>query len=536
MAHRTRQDKTGGAPATWRAKGLADQAAAMARGIALLGVSAGLRYALQERRTAKDDKGVQLVREDPESEKKLSSLAVTFPRLTLGGMRGVASTVLWIQAEEDKNDRKWIELETKYDLIGALQPYFSSVYVYHSWNQAYNLSAQWHDTDTKYKWVLDGIAYLYKGEDFNPGNPDIQYEEAQLYAMKLGLAFERLTYRAHWRSDLSRLHELNNKKDVRENDATLALMRVRDFATRRDSRDSPVTAKDDPATKSYFHTEELPDPKEREAGTGWGLRIYPDINPQAGFNLFADRTDGKRPTDPMDFRYGVSPFYFAYIEYSRCLALPKLPTYGGPKVVDAWPAMSLRLWCRDDMYYTGQALKDLFGPSPDKALLASATAFNDKVMEIRDCTRNIQMIAPRAVDLFHAHLARHPENNTIHTKHMRESEYYKEASKAESRLFEALVKWQNNGKKLDDLTGDIRRELREADELYQAAFPVAMKWVDSVYPMAPGDPKNKDREEYENYANELLVRSKGIQAMLTTPAGQMPDMGFLGEGHTLLEK
>jgi hypothetical protein len=408
--------------------------------------------------------------------------------------------------------------------------------VYHSWNQAYNLSAQWHDTDTKYKWVLDGIKYLYKGEEFNPGNPDIQYEEAQLYAMKLGLAFERITYRAHWRNDLSRLHELNNKKAVRENDATLALMRVREFATRRDPRDPPASPTENPATKSYFHTEELPDPTEREAGTGWGIRIYPYPDPQTGINLFSDRTDGKRPTDPVDFRYGVSPFYFAYIEYSRCLALPKLPTYGGPKVVDAWPAMSLRLWCRDDMYYTQQALKDLFGPAPDKTILASPTAFNNKVLEVRDCYRNIQMIAPRAVDLFTAHLARHPENNTIHTKHMREAEYYKEAAKAEGRLFEALVAWQNNGRKLDDLRGEVRRMLNEADALYQAAYPTAMKWVDAVYPMAPGEPPNKDRKEYEDYANELKVRSAGIEALLATPAGQEPDMGFLGEKHTLLEK
>ena len=67
------------AASAWRSKVVADQAVALVLGIALLGGSALLRHALEKRRTTKDEDGVQLVREDPESEKTLSSLAVTFP-------------------------------------------------------------------------------------------------------------------------------------------------------------------------------------------------------------------------------------------------------------------------------------------------------------------------------------------------------------------------------------------------------------------------------------------------------------------------
>src|ERR1043165_5834890 len=105
-----------------------------------------------------------------------------------------------------------------------------------SWNQAYNISAQWQEQDIKYKWVVDGVSYLYKGEDFNPSNPDIMFEEAQLYAQKLGGAFERIFYRAHWRNDISRLHELNDATKVQHDD-TVALQHVRAFVTRRDPRD-----------------------------------------------------------------------------------------------------------------------------------------------------------------------------------------------------------------------------------------------------------------------------------------------------------
>jgi hypothetical protein len=505
----------------WRSKAVGEQAIALALGAALLGCAAFLRNVLETRRTTPDARGVQLVREDPESEKKLSSMAVTFPRLTLGGMRGIASTWLWQQAEDDKDNRRWVDLETKYDLIGALQPYFVSVYVYHSWNQAYNLSAQWHDDDIKYKWVLDGEAYLYKGEDFNPGNADIIFEQAQLYVMKLGGAAERQTYRAHWRSDISRLHELNTKKDAKD-DATVALKHVRDFVTRRDSRDPP-------GTSSYFHTQEMPDPTDKELGTGWGLQITPDMDRETGFNLFKDRTDGKAATAPMNFRYGVSPFYFGYIEYKRCLALGTRPSSMGMRVLDAWPAMSLRLWVRDDIYYTGLVARALFGPTPVASMLAPAE-FTNRVLEVRDCGRNVQMIAPRAVDLFNGHLSRFPENKFVHTKHIRETESMKAIGKAEMKLFDALVLWHNNGR---TLTGpkapDVIKALMEADDLYKAAYPVTMTWVDSVYPAVEGEPMNPDRADLERYANALMVRSKGIEAMLTTPAGQNPDMSFLNE-------
>jgi hypothetical protein len=50
-----------------------------------------------------------------------------------------------------------------------------------------------------------------------------------------------------------------------------------------------------------------------------------------------------------------------------------------------------------------------------------------------------------------------------------------------------------------------------------------------MYPIKEGQPINPDRYDYEKFANALQVRSKGIEALLTLPAGQAPDMGFLME-------
>jgi hypothetical protein len=548
-------------PQAWRSDSRRDQAFALAAAIVCMGLSALCLQFLNAQRPA-------LVREDPESEKTLKSLAVTFPRLTLGGIRGLASTYLWMQAEDDKNDRKWIELESKYTKIGALQPYFASVYIYHSWNQAYNLSAQWQEQDTKYKWVLDGIAYLYKGEDFNPANADIMLEESQLYAMKLGGSFERIYYREHWRHDIARLHTLNTTTKAKD-DATVALQHVRYFINHRDPRDPPppsledlqkmtrqeleadcadrnivVSPTDKPAdlivkilesvgTGSYFHTRELPDPEGKINGLGWGIALSdPTITSKrpwgpVDFNLFSGRADGKKATDPVNFRYGVSPYYFAYCEYRRCLDLPTSPTYTSRQVVDSWPAMSLRLWCRDDLYYSYDTMNRMFNKR-DPALLADRNVFNAKVDEIHDCFRNVQMIAPRAVDLFVYHLdaTRKPENyaykKNVHEKHIEEVKAYVEIGKAENRLFDALVQWSINGEKLND---KIQAALVDADKLYEQANIVTLKWVETVYPARENNP---DRADFEKFANSLQARRRGITAMIQAMnSNQKPDMSFL---------
>ena len=519
----TARGMRGPQPSLRRSRARRDQLLATSIGVVLLACSMFLFSRLDAFRSDQD-----LVREDPESEKTLRSLAISFPRLTLGGMRGLVSTYLWYKAEDDKNERRWMDLETKYDIIGALQPYFASVYIYHAWNQAYNLSAQWQEQDIKYKWVLDGLAYLYKGEEFNPGNPDIYLEEAHLYFLKLGGAAERTYYREHWRHDISRLHELNTMADMTNDDA-IALQHVRSIINRNDPT----------SRNSYFHIQERRDDSRQHGGTGWGVTVSdPVIDPKTGFNLFKERLDGKNATEPVEFPYGLSPFYFAYIEYKRCLSQRARPTYTGIQVIDAWPAMALRLWCRDDLYYIGDTMNRLFGSNPDTSITGDPAAFNAKIAEMHLCFRNIQMIAPRAVDLFVEHLTRYPINENVHRKHILETEAFLQISKAEIKLLDALTQWQNNGRKMVLPNGqDLRPDFQEAVNLYKAAYPVTMVWVDRVYPVRPGEAPNPDRADLERYAIALQNRSRGIERLLNLGPEEKPDMSFLGgETNELVER
>ena len=519
--------RSGGAagPSVWRGRARRDQLMACLIGAALLAGSVVTRVAMVHVRSQSKP---ELVREDPESQRALESLAVTFPRLVLGGMRGIVSTYLWMQAEDDKNNRKWEQLETRYDIIGALQPYFASVYIYHAWNQAYNLSAQWNEQDSKYKWVLDGLTYLYKGEDFNPGNPDINVELAHLYFLKLGGAFERIFYREHWREDLARLHELNGVKDF-QGDNVVALHEVREIIHRTDARDK----------SDFLHVQELHSP-EGGSATGWGIEISDpsDPTPSAqnplGFNLFKGRTDGKKATEPVEFRHGVSPFYFAYCEYKRTMALSVGPTYTGKQVIDSFPAMSLRMWCRDDVYYMGELIDRMFGPHMDAALVADQNSLNDRIDEATDCARNVAMIGPRAIDLFNDHLNRYPMNITIHKKHIMETQAFVADAKAELKLLSALVDWRKKEGKLDN---ELVGEFQAADDLYKEAAKVSQAWVDGMYPVVEGQAPNADRDDSERYVNALQDRSRGIEALLTLQPGQKPDFGFLDfEKENLVEK
>jgi hypothetical protein len=483
-----------------------DQLLALAAGVVLVGASMLLQGPMRELRTG----GATPIVREPETS--LQSLAVQFPRLTLGGFRGLLATVLWIQAENDKNDRKWVELETKYDIIGALQPYFVTVYVFHSWNLAYNLSAQWHTNDRKYKWVLDGMDYLYRGEGYNPQNPDLLLEEGHLYFLKLGGSFERIYYRKQWRNDLARMHDLFDEKGRHKlvdsgsasDDKMLALDHVHNFALR-----------------GQFHTQEMEDPSG-SGRKGWGVSITDPV-------LFKDRADGKPADQPMSFRYGLSPYYFGYAEYKRCLAAG-VPSTTGLNVIDAWPAMSLRLWCRDDLYYGQQTMKELF--AGESAAELTAEGMNEKVLEIRDCYRNVQMIAPRAVDEFERHLLVYNgtkgkmNNEPIHRKHIRETQSYQAIGKAEGQLFDALVQWQVDGRKL---TPGVVEKLKAALPRYDEAIGKANEWLDTIYPVTPGREPNPDRADFEKFVIALRGRVKGIEKMLKTPPEERPSLTFLND-------
>lgn len=412
------------------------------------------------------------------SDKSIGQLLLTFPRLALGGFRGVLAMALWENAEHDKNAQKWRPLETDYNAIAALEPYFGTDYIFNAWNMSYNLSAQYHGLDTKYKWVLDGLVYLYKGEHYVPDNSNMIINEANDFFLKLGTSFERKYYCARWRYDIAHLYRYKPGEKGKQ------------FGTL-------------PEVYFIVHQPEfkctLLKPLSGHGPIGHGVRV------------------GK-----IHYRYGLSVFYFAWVEYGRAMSQPKLPSDSGIEVLDSWQPMALRLWCRDDIYYAQRLTNRIFNEPPARML----RRFPARVRNILDCYRNVAINGPRDVREWHAYLQKFPDQYNVHHSHLLETRYFMALAKAESAMFQGLVAWQNNGRKFR--LGDAAdQHLLAAIALYKQAMVAYHTYLHEAYPRTAGFPKGMGRNGQMRFMHAMEARIAGIESFRLTAQTGQPNLTFL---------
>ncbi|HMD54938.1 MAG TPA: hypothetical protein VKJ65_10350, partial [Phycisphaerae bacterium] len=389
------------------------------------------------------------------NDKNMGSLFLTFPRLTLGGFRGILVTVLWETAENDKNNRNWVPLESDYNAIAMLEPYFSSDYIFNGWNLSYNLSAQWHDENSKYKWVLDGLLYLYQGEKYIPNDSNIIMNEGNDFFLKLGTSFEREYYCSRWRFDIANMY----RYDPKSTDPQLSTL-----AEVKAIVDQP-----------QFNAVWLPALDEK-GPVGHGIKV-----------------------GDVEYRYGVSPFYFAYVEFQRALKQPKAPENMGSMVLHFWPAMSLRLWCRDDIYYATHLTYRIFGEETQEQMLQD---FNDRAQEVRDCYRNVVTNAPLSIDEFKTNLFTYPDQQPVHDQHIAEVQYYQALGDAELTLFNALVQWQINNRQFR-LGDDADVLFASASDKFVKAQQALSHYLDVAYPNFRNGAENPERAQQQEYVDAL---------------------------------
>src|SRR4030042_365022 len=99
--------------------------------------------------------------------------SLAFATVALGAFRGFIVDVLWIRADQLKEDGKFFDAKQLAEWITLLQPRFGAVWDFHAWNMAYNISVtipasrpqeRWH-------WVQNGYELLRdKGIEKNPHN------------------------------------------------------------------------------------------------------------------------------------------------------------------------------------------------------------------------------------------------------------------------------------------------------------------------------------------------------------------------------
>lgn len=133
---------------------------------------------------------------------------VTFTTVALGGFRGILADVLWLRAARLQQEGNYFELVQLADWITKLEPRFTSVWAYHAWNLAYNISVLFDHPDERWRWVRHGIHLLRdEGLLYNPGEPRLLYELGWLFQHKIGANMDQAHafYKQAWAAEMGNL-------------------------------------------------------------------------------------------------------------------------------------------------------------------------------------------------------------------------------------------------------------------------------------------------------------------------------------------
>lgn len=107
--------------------------------------------------------------------------------IAMGAFRGMFVNYLWMRANQMKEDGKFYEANQLADAITKLQPRFPSVWVFHAWNLAYNISVSTQTPEERWAWVNAGIDLLRaKGIPANPNSLLLHKELGWIFLHKIG--------------------------------------------------------------------------------------------------------------------------------------------------------------------------------------------------------------------------------------------------------------------------------------------------------------------------------------------------------------
>lgn len=90
--------------------------------------------------------------------------------IAMGAFRGLFVNILWLRANELKEDGKYYEAVDLAKAITKLQPRFPRVWAFHAWNLAYNISVATQTPEERWGWVQSGIRLLR--DEGIPRNPN----------------------------------------------------------------------------------------------------------------------------------------------------------------------------------------------------------------------------------------------------------------------------------------------------------------------------------------------------------------------------
>ena len=129
-------------------------------------------------------------------------------RIVPGGLRAPLVSYLWIRAQTLKNQGRYFDAKQLADLICTLQPKFASVWRFHAWNMAWNISVATHSADERWHWITNGMKLLReRGIPTNPKSIMLHHEMAWIFFSKIGgnTDEKHLEYKQRWASEMQQL-------------------------------------------------------------------------------------------------------------------------------------------------------------------------------------------------------------------------------------------------------------------------------------------------------------------------------------------
>ena len=137
---------------------------------------------------------------DPDTIKGLPPVETLLAKT--GTFRALAIDIAFIRLGRLEEEGKFYELMQLASWICKLAPQFPSVWVYHAWNQAYNISVSTYTPEERWKWVNNGIRLLRdEGIQYNPKSVTLYKELAWLYWHKIGDFLD--DYHWHYKRELA---------------------------------------------------------------------------------------------------------------------------------------------------------------------------------------------------------------------------------------------------------------------------------------------------------------------------------------------
>ena len=115
--------------------------------------------------------------------------SLAFATVALGAFRGLVVDILWIRADQLKEDGKFFDAKQLAEWITLLQPRFAAVWDFHAWNMAYNISVAIPASrpQERWQWVKNGYELLRdRGIEKNPKNINLYRSLAWIFQHKIG--------------------------------------------------------------------------------------------------------------------------------------------------------------------------------------------------------------------------------------------------------------------------------------------------------------------------------------------------------------